>query len=262
MAKALSKSQIAASRADTVDLTKKQAVQTIEAPVAFEYKNAKKSLTIPGLGKLVLVNRKAQRALVLRQGRVWHLALLGLMTVAHAQQPSFLWAKRAGGPATTDVSISDLSGGICVGPTGAITVVGQLYQTAVFGNRTLTAKGVNPGEPGFEDAFFVRYDAAGTVLWAQRAGGGSRDAAFGVCADGDGNVYATGEFGMMAKFGSQVLSPPPSSPYGNYDAFLTKLDPSGTFLWTQQIGTAPRRRLRRGDGPGRQLCGRGISRPR
>ncbi len=182
-------------------------------------------------------SQKAQRALVLRQGRVWHLALLGLMTVAHAQQPSFLWAKRAGGPATTDVSISDLPGGICVGPKGEITVVGQFYQTAVFGNRTLTAKGVNPGELGFEDAFFVRYDAAGTVLWAQRAGGGSRDAAFGVCADGDGNVYATGEFGMMAKFGSQVLSPPPSAPYGNYDAFLTKLDPSGTFLWTRQIGT-------------------------
>lgn len=182
-------------------------------------------------------SQKARRALVLRQDRVWHLALLGLMTVAHAQQPSFLWAKRAGGPATTDVSISDLPGGICVGPKGEITVVGQFYQTAVFGNRTLTAKGVNPGELGFEDAFFVRYDAAGTVLWAQRAGGGSRDAAFGVCADGDGNVYATGEFGMMAKFGSQVLFPPPSAPYGNYDAFLTKLDPSGTFLWTRQIGT-------------------------
>ena len=182
-------------------------------------------------------SQKARRALVLRQGRVWHLALLGLMTVANAQQPSFLWAKRAGGPTTTDVSISDLPGGICVGPKGDITVVGQFYQTALFGNRTLTAKGVNPGELGFEDAFFVRYDAAGTVLWAQRAGGGSRDAAFAVCADRDGNVYATGEFGMMAKFGSQVLSPPPSAPYGNYDAFLTKLDPSGTFVWTTQIGT-------------------------
>ena len=60
MAKALSKSQIAASLAETVGLTKKQAVETLEALVALAYKNAKNSFTIPGLGKIVLVNRKAR----------------------------------------------------------------------------------------------------------------------------------------------------------------------------------------------------------
>jgi nucleoid DNA-binding protein len=38
MAKALSKSQIVASLAETVGLTKKQAVQTLEALVALAYK--------------------------------------------------------------------------------------------------------------------------------------------------------------------------------------------------------------------------------
>ena len=60
MAKALTKSQIAASVAETVGLTKKQALQTIEALVALAYKNARNSFTIPGLGKIVLVNRKAR----------------------------------------------------------------------------------------------------------------------------------------------------------------------------------------------------------
>jgi DNA-binding protein HU-beta len=60
MAKALTKSQITASVAETVGLTKKQALQTIEALVALAYKNAKNSFTIPGLGKIVLVNRKAR----------------------------------------------------------------------------------------------------------------------------------------------------------------------------------------------------------
>jgi DNA-binding protein HU-beta len=60
MAKALSKSQIASSLAETVGLTKKQAVQTMEALVTLAYKNAKNSFTIPGLGKIVLVNRKAR----------------------------------------------------------------------------------------------------------------------------------------------------------------------------------------------------------
>lgn len=60
MAKALTKSQIAASLADSVGITKKQAVQTMEALVGLAYKNAKNSFTIPGLGKLVLVHRKAR----------------------------------------------------------------------------------------------------------------------------------------------------------------------------------------------------------
>jgi DNA-binding protein HU-beta len=60
MAKALTKSQIVASVAETVGLTKTQAAQVLEALVALAYKNAKNSFTIPGLGKLVLVNRKAR----------------------------------------------------------------------------------------------------------------------------------------------------------------------------------------------------------
>lgn len=58
--KALTKSQIVTSLAETTGLTKKQAVETLEALTALAYKNAKNSFTVPGLGKLVLVNRKAR----------------------------------------------------------------------------------------------------------------------------------------------------------------------------------------------------------
>ena len=60
MAKALSKSQIAAAIAETNGLTKKQAVTILESITDLAYKNAKNSFTLPGLGKLVLVNRKAR----------------------------------------------------------------------------------------------------------------------------------------------------------------------------------------------------------
>ena len=60
MAKALTKSQIATSLAETVGLTKKQAVETLDTLVALAYKHAKNSFTLPGLGKLVLVKRKAR----------------------------------------------------------------------------------------------------------------------------------------------------------------------------------------------------------
>jgi len=60
MAKSLTKSQIIGSVAETTGLTKKQAAATLEAIVNLAYKNAKNTFTLPGLGKLVLVNRKAR----------------------------------------------------------------------------------------------------------------------------------------------------------------------------------------------------------
>jgi DNA-binding protein HU-beta len=60
MAKALSKSQIAATLAEKVQITKKQSVQFLDELATLAYKNAKNSFTVPGLGKLVLVNRKAR----------------------------------------------------------------------------------------------------------------------------------------------------------------------------------------------------------
>ena len=60
MPKALTKSQIVASIAETVGLAKKEAGEVLEAIVALAYKNAKNGFTLPGLGKLVLVNRKAR----------------------------------------------------------------------------------------------------------------------------------------------------------------------------------------------------------
>ena len=60
MAKALSKSQFAAAIADKAGLTKKQATDILEQIAQLAYKNAKNTFTLPGLGKLVLVNRAAR----------------------------------------------------------------------------------------------------------------------------------------------------------------------------------------------------------
>ena len=60
MAKALTKSQVATALAEKVGVTKKQSVQFLDELAALAYKNAKNSFTMPGLGKLVLVNRAAR----------------------------------------------------------------------------------------------------------------------------------------------------------------------------------------------------------
>jgi DNA-binding protein HU-beta len=60
MAKAMTKSQIVAGVAEKVGISKKQAGEAIDTLATMAYKNAKNGFTVPGLGKLVLVNRKAR----------------------------------------------------------------------------------------------------------------------------------------------------------------------------------------------------------
>jgi len=60
MAKALTKSQIVATLAEKVGITKKQAAQTLDVVADLAYKNAKNTFTVPGIGKLVLVDRAAR----------------------------------------------------------------------------------------------------------------------------------------------------------------------------------------------------------
>jgi len=60
MAKPLTKSQIAAELAEKNGITKKVAADLLDQLSEMAYKNAKNTFTLPGIGKLVLVNRKAR----------------------------------------------------------------------------------------------------------------------------------------------------------------------------------------------------------
>ena len=56
----MTKSQVAAALAEKVGISKKQSVQYLEELSNLAYKEAKNMFTLPGLGKLVLVNRAAR----------------------------------------------------------------------------------------------------------------------------------------------------------------------------------------------------------
>lgn len=60
MGKAMTKSQTLSALAEKCDMTKKDAAAVVDALVQLAYKEAKNGFTIPGLGKLVVVNRKAR----------------------------------------------------------------------------------------------------------------------------------------------------------------------------------------------------------
>jgi DNA-binding protein HU-beta len=60
MAKAMTKSQIADHLAKKADIKKVQAVTVLDEIAKLAYKEAKNSFTLPGIGKIVLVQRKAR----------------------------------------------------------------------------------------------------------------------------------------------------------------------------------------------------------
>ena len=60
MGKPLTKTELVAAIAEQVGITKKQASAVLDTLTELAYQHAKDSFTIPGIGKLVVVNRKAR----------------------------------------------------------------------------------------------------------------------------------------------------------------------------------------------------------
>ncbi|MBD2133307.1 SBBP repeat-containing protein [Sphaerospermopsis sp. FACHB-1094] len=129
-----------------------------------------------------------------------------------------LWAQKLGG------SSYNTSSGITVDNLGNTYATGFFFDPATFGNITLTSTGLG-------DAFITKLDSSGNFLWAQKFGGASYDIAMGISVDSSGNSYVTGSFSDTATFGDIALTSA-----GSDDAFITKLDSSGKFLWAQKFG--------------------------
>jgi len=58
--KAMSKSALIGHLAEQNEMTRKQVIGFMDCLINTAYKNAKNGFTFPGIGKLVLVNRKAR----------------------------------------------------------------------------------------------------------------------------------------------------------------------------------------------------------
>jgi len=58
--KAMTKAQLVGVLAEAAEVTKTQAAAMLDALARTAYKEAKKGFTIPGIGKLVVVKRKAR----------------------------------------------------------------------------------------------------------------------------------------------------------------------------------------------------------
>jgi uncharacterized delta-60 repeat protein len=91
---------------------------------------------------------------------------------------------------------------------------------------------------GASDAFVVKYNSAGTPLWARKIGGTGTEINYGVASDSDGNIIVAGYFtsstGIIyntdgtTTFATFTIA-------GGSDGFVVKYNSSGEPQWARQI---------------------------
>lgn len=153
-----------------------------------------------------------------------------------------LWAKKAAG-GSNGLTMFDIIG----------DAAGNLYFTGALSGNAVDfdpGAGVYPLGAGSDwSEFILKLDASGNFIWARAklsAAGGSMNYAYSIAVDAGGNVYTTGMFTGTVDFNSDagVLN---LTANGFSDAYLSKLNASGNFVWA----------IRTGSGPG-QESGKGV----
>jgi hypothetical protein len=161
------------------------------------------------------------------------LFLLFLIKLSLAQIPAFVWAKSIDAPGTGGVT------GRCM----AIDAVGNTYISGEY----IDTHDFDPGagvsnlssvDNCCGDVFILKLDVSGNFVWAKSVGGTNFERSKAITVDANGNSYITGTFGNTVDFdpGPGVFTLSVSG--GGSNSFITKLDPSGNFVWAKQFAGA------------------------
>ena len=142
---------------------------------------------------------------------------------------NLLWVKQMGG------SLNEGGYSIMTDPFCNIYIAGYFKGTVDFdpglGEYNLTSA-------GNYDIFITKLDSLGDFIWAKQMGGSSADQISSLSLDKSGNIYAGGYFSGTSDFdpSSSIYNLTSSGNDSTFDAFITKLDPSGNFVWAKQMG--------------------------
>ncbi len=138
---------------------------------------------------------------------------------------NFLWAVQLGAGSDCYAYAIDVdeSGNIHV--TGCFTGIGDFDPGA--GSNVLTSVQVS-------DIFVCKLNTSGALVWVAQLGGSDYQEGHGIVVDANGDVYTTGWFAGGVDFdpgaGVTVLSAG-----GPPNAYVSKLDASGNFVWASQF---------------------------
>lgn len=115
--------------------------------------------------------------------------------------------------------------------------LGNIYTTGTYQNASITFGATvltNAGGVNYtKDIFLVKYNNAGTMLWARRYGGVNQDIPNDIEIDVSGNILMSGIFASPSLvFGTTTLTNSTGSSPSD-DSFVVKMDASGNPIWAK-----------------------------
>jgi hypothetical protein len=100
----------------------------------------------------------------------------------------------------------------------------------VFAAGTTGAALPGQASAGLSDAFLVKIDGLGNVVWTRQWGSAAREEVAGVGVDATGMIFVAGHT-------SGAMQPGVERVEDSLDGFVSKFDGNGSLLWSRQWGT-------------------------
>ena len=147
-----------------------------------------------------------------------------IYVVKYDSSGTVLWAKSGNGNGDEYVQqvSTDFNGDVFVG--GSFNSSSLLFGSSVLHSI------------GGLDAFIVKYNSSGNVIWAKSGGGNTNDYGFSVSADSSGNSYISGGFtDPSILFDSYTITAPA---FTTQPMFIVKFDSSGSILCADALSCA------------------------
>jgi Beta-propeller repeat len=133
-----------------------------------------------------------------------------------------LWSKRFGD--TGD----DWGNGVGTDPAGDVLLTG------FFSGPKINFGGADIANAGGVDAYVVKLDPSGALVWGKGAGDAKSQSGFTITGDSAGDVVVSGYLSGTANFGGGVISA--NSAADPADIFLVKYTGAGAYLWGKAFG--------------------------
>ena len=136
---------------------------------------------------------------------------------------------RSGGSSSGFLVTFGLSGfdtdaaGVAIDSSDNIYITGTSQGTNLFGKNATSGT--------TDDIFVAKLNSSGVVQWVYTAGGTGRDRGRKIALDSSGNIYVVGYYQNTVDFGGGNVTS-----NGSWDAFILKLNSSGTFQWVKSYG--------------------------
>jgi hypothetical protein len=134
-------------------------------------------------------------------------------------------------------TFADRAHAMCIDASSNIYTTGTFMGTVDFDPGVGTFN-MTPNGGSSNDVFIHKLDASGNFLMAKKMGGtGGGEIGYGINLDASGNILSTGTFSAGGDFdpGPAIFN---LFGAGWLDTYVSKLDPSGNFIWAKSLGGA------------------------